>query len=1185
MTKSFALSKIAASAIVAATLLASPLTPGSELPPLTRSPSAVVPLSPAVGSQVPTGFLWGAATSSYQVEGGIDCSTPTLPCNDYDFFNSDPTIHSNVAHNSGIVGPKLDLKPAGVVADDEWNPATYKRDFDNARLLGLNSLRISLEWSRIEPSRDTWDDAALQHYVDMAQAMLDRGIEPIITLNHFTLPIWVLRPPNGQHCIPLGPCQPSDQNPGYNASLRGWDNAATVSEFAEFVQHVVPAFQGKVQYWLTLNEPVGSMTVLGYILGPWSPGFVGDGPKAKHVLHNLIDAHVRAYDIIHDCGINPDCSGAKVGFAHAEVATVPADPRFGTIGDNSRAASNFSYFTIDYFVNAVVNGDEDLNYLETASTVGPKEHHPDWVGKLDFLGVNYYRRLHVYHDPVLQIALRGGFVGGGTKNNLYGEEEPHELLNDLGWANYPQGLYELIMQAKRNWNLPVMITENGTPEREDRNRAAYTIAHLRAVQRAMSDGASVIGYMHWSLIDNWELQSNYDPRAQFGLFHIDASGRQSGDLTRHMTEGALAYQQVIANSKALDPTGAPTPTSLDDARSKFGELTADGTSVVAPTQTPGRLWEGTTSEGPLTLYLGSTAGPSRIAGMTFYASLGQWRNVELRMSSTGPYLHEYWYDDAANTPTARDIAVSYQDGGFVLPGVGHVLARIPGTGVWRWNGDDSPWGGSEFAVYKLQSEYTGKFMTFSAPRPADGARAGLPQVAGSSWRTLDAVAWVPDQAALELKAQGRDVADDPAEDLFDVRVGIGGPAGTMGETLDAESGSFKVTKIVTGLGHPFARTGYLAPAGDNTWLGERDGSTTSKFHFLETRALFHEFPVEPAADGFGGNAPDQYSKENDPLTVMPVKNFAFHDGGLFGSDEISWQAGGRQYDLVTGFPDCLSPFVCSGRWSTVAGLVAERLSERFPPVVAQLADQTIEGNTEGGALVNLIAPASFDLDGAPLSVTWNGNITAGTGQPTFLALGTHRVCATVDNGTASATTCAIYTIRDTTPPTIDISEPRTTEYEHSQMLTLDYAVTDVVSGVSRVSARVDGAPTLSGHGLSSGQVIDLLLELAPGPHNFEITAADRSGNVDSLTVNFTVIVSAASMDDAVDRFSASGEISNAGIAKSLKQKLAAAAAAGRDAADNIYRAFQREVSAQSGKSITPRAADILGTDVQYLLDS
>src|SRR5439155_17164279 len=163
------------------------------------------------------GFLWGAATSSYQVEGGIQCPpwpgpgtpwAPTpIPCDDYDFFNSNFNIQQRVLANAGIL-----ISPAGINADRAFQPAYYKQDFDNARMLCLNALRISLEWGRIQPEPPTlpngdpnpnsFDQNAINGYKAMLDAMIARGLRPIVSLNHFTLPTWVLTPPAANQCIP-----------------------------------------------------------------------------------------------------------------------------------------------------------------------------------------------------------------------------------------------------------------------------------------------------------------------------------------------------------------------------------------------------------------------------------------------------------------------------------------------------------------------------------------------------------------------------------------------------------------------------------------------------------------------------------------------------------------------------------------------------------------------------------------------------------------------------------------------------------------------------------------------------------------------------------------------------------------------------------------------------------------------
>jgi beta-glucosidase/6-phospho-beta-glucosidase/beta-galactosidase len=965
-------------------------------------------------------FLWGVATSSYQVEGGIDCSVPALPCNDYDFFNSSREIRRRVALNTSQAGPATVLEPAGI-ADDDWNPAVFKRDLDNAKLLGVNSFRLSLEWARIEPQDDQWDNRALARYGEMIDALRRRGITPIVSINHFTLPRWVLEPSDETQFFVVagvGIYHARDSDPDYRRSLRGWESDRTVEEFVEFTRKVVSEFRAKVDYWLTINEPVGSQVVLGYVAGVWSPGFLIDGGRARTVLKNLILAHVGAYDAIKTCTDNPSCDNADadgdrtnalVGFAHAMGPTKGSPPGpAGSQQANDDAASNFSYFLADYFLNAVVKGEEDTNYLNS----NPPEQrrnvtvHEDWKGRLDFLGINYYRRFHIYQDGRLTIA-GVGFVGGGTHNNLWGEPTPHELLNDLGWAMYPQGLYEMIMRTWRNWSMPVMVTENGTPERADKNRAAHVVAHLRQVQRAISDGAKVIGYMHWTLADNWELHEGYRPEAQFGLFHIDRSKTDRNGtllLRRELTEGALAYQQVIVESQAGASSGAPTASALDAAREKFGEMTANGSQVLPPSRTHGRLWEGTIDGKPVTLYLGYVKATQAVTGMLLRKDAGQWRKVDLLVDSKGPLLRERVFDDAAGRMTSRDMRVSYTNGAFSFGAGRDRLARIPGTGLWRWNPGHSPWGTDVFYVSKFEDSYAGKYLTFSSPGPRDepspvcGPGGCIPDVAGSHWkefRKVEATA-----AGMRLDGTGR-----AGEQLFDDSLSLTNPTAgsSIATTSGVRHGSFTTSKAHNVAAAHFHLTGYVSPNGDNTWIGERAGATGSKFHFLETRGIWQEFPTNPPP--IGGVA-EQYEKENDPTSVLPLRRFNSQNG-------IRWEAGGRFYSITNAPLGCLSPVVCSGTWTDISGRVAARVSERFPLVVGNFSNRTIQGRTADGTTVTLASPPVLDLDGGTPQISWTGPFGSASGSSPSVSLppGASTVCVKAGTVTSTIERCATYTVR------------------------------------------------------------------------------------------------------------------------------------------------------------------------------
>lgn len=271
-------------------------------------------------------FLWGASTSSYPVEGGISN-------NDWDYFARSEEIRNRI---SKLTTPSILYKGSGQKvlepardAVKAWEPEYYEIDFENASKLGLNALRISLEWSRIEPKQDEWNEKVIEHYRKMINSIREKNLKPIITLNHFTLPLWVSTPPTsfkrkiGQGLfpsplkdVPIADPPPSD---AYWNSLRGWENNATVERFIEYVKKIVLEFRDIVDYWITINEPVSSIIGGGYISGVWPPGFCLDGKRARIVLHNLIEAHVQTYDAItklDDVDADGDGITKQVGLFH-----------------------------------------------------------------------------------------------------------------------------------------------------------------------------------------------------------------------------------------------------------------------------------------------------------------------------------------------------------------------------------------------------------------------------------------------------------------------------------------------------------------------------------------------------------------------------------------------------------------------------------------------------------------------------------------------------------------------------------------------------------------------------------------------------------------------------------------------------------------------------------------------------
>jgi len=555
-------------------------------------------------------FLWGVATSSYQVEGGISN-------NDWHYFTRSDPIKKRI---SSLTKPsifykgrsQIHLQPAGE-AVKFWEPKYYENDFLLAKSIGMNAFRISLEWSRIQPKKDEWNQEALDHYKNMLRSMRKAGLTPIVTLNHFTLPLWVLTPPNTiaknivQQILPSplrdAPIGEPVSTDSYWNSLRGWENYATVEAFVKFTERMVVELKDQVDYWITINEPVASIVGLGYIAALSPPGFFLDGRRAKVALHNLIEAHIQAYDKItelDDVDADGDGISKRVGFGHLMMFIVPAKPNniiAARMNNNNQAANNASYFLNYYFLNAVVNGEEDLNYLNTLRIHDKTSKnfiiHDNWKNKVDFIGLNYYRRIHLYHSIVVALSS-ARFIGGAfindinekIRNRKKSSSSSYGILNDLGWEIYPQGIYQLIMWLKDKYAKPILVTENGIADKDDKYRAPFIVAHIRQIKRAIDNGANVIGYLHWSLMDNYEWQESYRREAKFGLFRIDTGsendvtdqGRQQY-LVRQITKGAEALKLIIKESVIQSKTATIADSAISKAKYDYGIFTADGLNI------------------------------------------------------------------------------------------------------------------------------------------------------------------------------------------------------------------------------------------------------------------------------------------------------------------------------------------------------------------------------------------------------------------------------------------------------------------------------------------------------------------------------------------------------------------------------------------------------------------------------
>ncbi len=394
-------------------------------------------------ARFPEGFRWGTATSAYQVEGNNTAS-------DWWRWEQRPGTIRN-GDRSGL-------------ACDWWRHA--ERDFDLMVGLNQNAVRLSIEWGRLEPRQGQWDDAVLQRYLEMLQGLRTRGIEPLVALNHFTLPQWV-------------------------ADRGGWLWGGIAPAFAAHARRFARAAASLVDFWLTLNEPVGHL-VNAYLLGRFAPGRTSLSALVR-TLTVSVRAHAAAYRAIHE--VQP---AARVGVA---VYLRPADPANPRRWVDRRLARLLDYAVNWMYLDALVTG-------RLAGPWGFGVNVPDAAGTMDFIGVNYYTRSHVAFDL---LRPRTAFVRD--------EPPPGATISDGGYSEvYPDGLLAVLGHV-RDYHLPIYITENGLPDAADDLRPAFIVEHLRRVARAIEKGCPVRGYYHWSIVDNFEWAEGWSLR--FGLHALD----------------------------------------------------------------------------------------------------------------------------------------------------------------------------------------------------------------------------------------------------------------------------------------------------------------------------------------------------------------------------------------------------------------------------------------------------------------------------------------------------------------------------------------------------------------------------------------------------------------------------------------------------------------------------------------
>jgi beta-glucosidase len=386
----------------------------------------------------PKRFLWGAATSAHQVEGDTHNQWTVWELENAKSKAAQAKFQWGDLPNWSLIEKEATDPNNYISGKGTAHYKLYHQDFDALQKLNMNALRFGLEWSRIEPNEGAWSVEAITYYKNYIKELRKRGIEPIVTLFHFTLPVWFVE-------------------------KGGFEKRSNVQYFTRFAEKILRELGADVSYVITLNEPE-LYAYEGYYQGDWPPNLIGKRWKFWRVLNNLARAHNQTADMIH-------------GLSRRYKVSIAKNSVFFYAGDDAwlsrRTADFFQYFQDDYFLKKIVK-------------------------RSDFLGVNFYFSNRVYG---------------------YRVHNPDERISDLGWDLSPDHIQFALERLHEKYKKPIIITENGLADQEDVNRKWWLTKTLIGMQNALNNGVKLEGYLHWSLLDNFEWDKGYWPK--FGLIEVN----------------------------------------------------------------------------------------------------------------------------------------------------------------------------------------------------------------------------------------------------------------------------------------------------------------------------------------------------------------------------------------------------------------------------------------------------------------------------------------------------------------------------------------------------------------------------------------------------------------------------------------------------------------------------------------
>ncbi len=419
-------------------------------------------------------FLFGVANSAFQVEG--------YPA-DSDWLRWTKT-------------------PGKIKDGTNANLATrfwdrYEEDFELASKAGFNAFRVSIAWERVEPKDGEFDESAISQYLQMIRSLRLRGLEPVVTLQHFTLPQWLAE----------------------RGGIHAPDFVEKITRYSKRIVPILASEPVNARWFVTVNEPE-VLSIAGYMEGSWPPGRSGDIGGFFKSLSILAEAHieiVRAFRTSH-----PEL---KFSIAKNYMVFEPKNPKL-----DSKLAATADRMYNRQILDALTTGVLRFGIPDISEKTYKTVKLPEGRSSLDYMGINYYSRQIVAPENFKLLPPGLKYAGPDRKN-------------DLGWNVYPRGILVLSEKVWARYKLPILITENGVPTRDEKFRSQFLREHVGYLLEARAKGIGVIGYLHWSLTDNFEWAYGLAPR--FGLVGVKYD---SGERTPR--PAFFTYQQMIRDFRA-----------------------------------------------------------------------------------------------------------------------------------------------------------------------------------------------------------------------------------------------------------------------------------------------------------------------------------------------------------------------------------------------------------------------------------------------------------------------------------------------------------------------------------------------------------------------------------------------------------------------------------------------------------